>query len=208
MKLYLSSYRLGNEMEYLKNWIRNNDNRILLIPNSRDAKPYNEEEKNKIETNKRMLEEVGFKVKILDLKEYFNDSKKLKENIENYNAFCVIGGNVFVLRQAMKLSGFDKYLIDNIENKGILYVGYSAGSCVLSKNLNGFQLVDEPINPYNNDEVIYEGVGLIDYAIAPHYKSNHKESELIDNVVEYFKNNNLIYKTLKDGEVIRVNWDE
>lgn len=108
----------------------------------------------------------------------------------------------------MKLSGFDKYLIDNANNKNFLYIGYSAGSCVLSKSLNGFELVDNPLNPYNNNEVIYEGIGLIDYVIAPHYKSNHKESKLIDNVVEYFKNNNINYKTLRDGEVIKINFDE
>lgn len=35
MKLYLSSYKLGNDTDYLRNWISNNDNKILLIPNSR-----------------------------------------------------------------------------------------------------------------------------------------------------------------------------
>lgn len=208
MKLYLSSYKLGNESDCLKDWISNNDNKILLIPNSRDANIQNEVAKSKIEQNKKMLEEVGFEVEILDLKKYFNNYQSLKEKVKEYNAFCVIGGNVFVLRQAMKLSGFDKYLIDNINNRNILYIGYSAGSCVLSKNLNGFHLVDDPINPYNTDEVIYEGIGIIDYSIAPHYKSNHKESELIDNVIEYFEKYNIKYKAIKDGDVIKVNWKE
>ncbi|MBP3708722.1 MAG: Type 1 glutamine amidotransferase-like domain-containing protein [Clostridia bacterium] len=208
MKLYLSSYRLGNDSQYLKDWISNNDNKILLIPNARDAKKNAEVEKNKIATHKKILEELGFEVRILDLKEYFKDNEKLKEDIENYNAFCAIGGNAFVLRQAMKLSGFDKYLIDNINNKNILYIGYSAGSCVVSKCLDGLQYVDEPINPYNNDEIIYEGINLVDYTIAPHYKSDNKESKLIDNVVDYLENNNINYRALRDGDVIRVNWDE
>ena len=202
MVLYLSSYKLGNKTTYLKNWIKKYSNKILLIPNSRDAKVQNNIEKENINENIKMLEDIGFEVTILDLKKYFNDSKSLNKELKDYNAFCVIGGNVFVLRQAMKLSGFDKFLINNSSNKDILYIGYSAGSCVLSKNLDGFQLVDEPINPYNNNEVMYDGVGLSKYCIVPHYRSNHKESELIDNVVEYMKKNNKEYTTLSDGKVI------
>ena len=201
MLLYLSSYKLGNRISYLKAWIKENGNKILLIANARDAKVQNELEKEKIEQNIKMLENIGFEVEILDLKKYFKDSKKLYEDLKQYNSFCVIGGNVFVLRQAMKLSGFDKYLCDNISNK-MLYVGYSAGCCVLAKNLNGYQIVDQPINPYNDNDVIYEGIGLIDYNIAPHYKSEHKESEIIEKLVEYMDKNNIVYKTLKDGEVI------
>ena len=201
MLLYLSSYKLGNRISDLKAWIKDNGNKILLIANARDAKVQNELEKEKVEQNIKMLENIGFEVEILDLKKYFKDSKKLYEDLKQYNSFCVIGGNVFVLRQAMKLSGFDKYLCDNISNN-MLYVGYSAGCCVLAKNLNGYQIVDQPINPYNDNDVIYEGIGLIDYNIAPHYKSKHKESELIEKLVEYMDNNNIVYKTLKDGEVI------
>ena len=117
MKLYLSSYKLGNKTDFLKDWIRENDNKILLIKNSRDGKIQDEIEKNKINENIKMLEDIGFKVKILDLKQYFNNFEKLQEDVKNYFAFCVIGGNVFVLRQAMKLSGFDRYLKEISKNK-------------------------------------------------------------------------------------------
>ena len=36
MKLYLSSYRLGNDVEFLKEWVRNNK-KILVIPNALDV---------------------------------------------------------------------------------------------------------------------------------------------------------------------------
>lgn len=202
MLLYLSSYKLGNKTIYLKEWLKENSNKILLIPNARDAKVQDDIEKEKINQNIKMIEDVGFEVTILDLKKYFNHSENLYEKLKEYNAICVIGGNVFVLRQAMKLSGFDKYLIDNFTNPNLLYIGYSAGSCVLSENLDGLQLVDEPINPYNENNVIYEGVGLLNYCIVPHYKSDHKESKLIDKVVEYMEENNRDYKPLSDGEVI------
>lgn len=203
MNLYLSSYKLGNEIAYLKKWIRENNNKILLIKNARDLKEQNSKEQDMIEQDIRMLEEIGFSVTILDLKKYFNKSIELNKLIDNnYNAFYVIGGNVFALRQAMKLSGFDIYLKKNCNNDNLLYMGYSAGICVLSPSLKGLELVDKEVNPYNSDEIIYEGIGLIDYSIAPHYKSEHKESQEVDRVVEYFNNNKVRYRALRDGEVI------
>ena len=202
MQLYLSSFKLGNKQEFLKDWANRKSNKILLIPNARDLKVYDKEEKEKIQQYVKMLEDVGFKVTLLDLKKYFNDNKKLYEDIRSYNAFCVTGGNVFVLRQAMKLSGFDKYLKDNRINSNMLYVSWSAGSCVLSDNLKGLDLVDEPVNPYNDDEIMYEGISFLNYCLVPHYKSDHKESIFIDDVVRYMNKCGRNYKAISDGDVL------
>lgn len=202
MKLYLSSYKLGNDTSYLKEWLKENDNKILMISNSKDYKPFDDEEKEKLEYNVKLLEEVGFNVTLLDLRKYFNDNEKLLEDIKEYKAFFVRGGNVFVLRKAMNLSGFDKYLINNRENDNILYIGESAGTCVLGKTLNGLDILDGPINVYNRDSVMYEGVGLLDFTIVPHYKSEYIGIKIVDDTVEYMEKHNIKYKTIKDGEVI------
>ena len=55
MKLYLSSYRLGDKVDYLKKWISENGRKILLIVNARDAKVQDETEK------KKVLEKVATK---------------------------------------------------------------------------------------------------------------------------------------------------
>ncbi len=202
MKLYLSSYKLGNKTEFLKKWIEENDNSIVLITSARDAKEQNDIEKQKIKDNIKMLENIGFKVTKISLKKYFNKKAELKEILKQYHAFCVIGGNVFVLRQAMKLSGFDEYIKEISNEEEYLYIGYSAGSCVLSPTLKCLDLVDEPINPYNDEPVIYYGINLINYVFVPHYKSNHKESERIDNAVIELNKSKIKYKTFSDGDVI------
>lgn len=43
---------------------------------------------------------------------------------------------------------------------------------------------------------------MLDYVIAPHYKSDHKESKDMDKVVEYMIDNKILFKALRDGEVI------
>ena len=114
----------------------------------------------------------------------------------------VIGGNTYTLRMAMKYSGFDEYIKEAANKEEYLYAGYSAGICVLSPTLYGLDIVDEPLNPYNDNPVSYEGLELLDYIPVPHYKSNHPESALVDKVVELFDEKGINYKTLKDGEVI------
>lgn len=202
MKLYLSSYKLGNKTEELRKWIEEHGNEIVLIPNSRDIYEESERKTSGINRDIDALKNLGFEVKLISLKNYFGKYNKLQTEFEQYKAFWVIGGNTFALRKAMQLSGFDQYLRDISNKKNYFYGGYSAGICVLAPNYEGLHLVDEPLNPYNTDVAMYNGIGLLDYLPLPHYKSDHPESKMIDNAVEYCKSNNIKYKTLSDGEVI------
>ncbi|WP_301108021.1 hypothetical protein [Sporosarcina sp.] len=45
---------------------------------------------------------------------------------------------------------------------------------------------------------------IVDYAIAPHYKSDHPESQDIDRSIEYMIDNKIPFIALKDGEVLIV----
>lgn len=202
MLLYLSSYKLGSEIEVLRNWIKNHGNRIILIANSRDWSPESQSKEESILRDCALLQQIGFEVKRLDLREYFGKEEQLRQDLKNERAFFAIGGNTFTLRMAMKYSGFDNYLKEISNNEKCLYAGYSAGICVLAPRLNGLDLVDEPINPYNDDGAIYEGLNILDFIPVPHYKSDHPESRLVDKVIEVFKEKKIKYKPLRDGEVI------
>ena len=205
MLLYLSSYKLGNEIEILRKWIKENGKNIILIANSRDWSPESDAKEASIERDCASLKNLGFEVKRLDLREYFGKEEKLKEDLEGFYAFYEIGGNTFTLRMAMKYSGFDNYLQEILKNPQYLYAGYSAGICVLAPQLKGIELVDEPINPYNNEEVLYEGLNILDFVPVPHYKSDHPESHLVEKVVEFYENKNIKHKPLKDGDVLIIN---
>lgn len=208
MQLYLSSYKLGNKQEILKEWIKNHGNKIILIANSRDIFEDGPRKEAGIKRDTEALENLGFEVKNLSLKDYFGQHEKLRKELEGCYAFYVIGGNTFSLIQAMKYSGFDQYLKEISRDSRYLYAGYSAGICVLAPRLEGLHLVDEPINPYNSEKVTYQGIGLINYMPVPHYKSDHPESKMADDVVEYMKQKNIEYKTLHDGDVIIENLAE
>lgn len=200
MKFYLSSHKLGNETEKLKALI--DGKTIGFIPNALDAV----DEIPRKKSNERNMDDVrklGITVEMVDLKDYFGNKDALKKKLESLGGVWVRGGNTFVLRQAMKLSGFD-YSIKNMKRDDFLYAGYSAGVCVLAPSLTVLKYVDEPdCMPYQESkEVLWGGLGLFDYIILPHFRSNHPESDAIDKVVAYCQENNIPFKTLRDGDVI------
>lgn len=201
MKFYLSSYELGNETEKLKSLIPKG--KIGYIPNARDftgADPERRAKRNASDMG--LLRALGLEVELIDLKNYFGKKDELKRKLVELGAIFISGGNVFVLRQAMKLSGLDE-ILKELQSTDFLYAGYSAGGCVLAPNLKGMELVDPLDTPYKEQkEIIWEGLGFVDFRFMPHWDSNHPESPDIDKEIAYCKENNITYKAIRDGEVI------
>lgn len=79
---------------------------------------------------------MGFEPQVVDLREYFGEAAKLWQLVESAGSVFVLGGNVFILRQAMYLSGLDQIIIDQKENSDFLYSGHSAAGCVLHLHLS------------------------------------------------------------------------
>ncbi len=150
------------------------------------------------------MKAIGLTAEELDLRDYFNDNEALKAKLESYGLVWVMGGNSFALRQAMKMSGFDRFIKDLVANETLVYGGFSAGSCVATQTLKGIELVDNPKQmPEGYDkEIIWDGLGFVEFSIAPHYRSEHPESEEMEKVVQYFEKNKMPYKALHDGEVL------
>lgn len=203
MKLYLSSFHLGNDPQKLRDLVGVNK-KAAIINNALDC--YGNTDR--VNSSKRQeiddLTGLGFSPEDLDLRQYFGQLEKLKSKISEYGLVWVRGGNSFVLRRAMRESGFDEIIKLLSKGNSLVYAGYSAGVCVITPTLKGTELVDDPnIIPkgYKN-ETIWDGIGLINYSFAPHYHSNHPESQAVDKLVEYYIENNMPFKTLSDGEVI------
>jgi len=203
MRFYLSSYKLGNKVGKLKELIPKN-NKTAYISNALDYSTDLERRKNSESSDIKELEKLGMAVEILDLREYFGKSDKLKNKLKEFGGIWVRGGNVFVLRLAMKRSGFDNIFKNLAKKDNILYGGNSAGICILAPSLRGIDLMDDlTVKPYGEElEVIWDGLNILDHLIIPHYKSNHKESANATKCVDYMKKERLPFKTLRDGEVI------
>jgi dipeptidase E len=204
MKLYLSSYGFGNKSEQFVKLIGVNK-KVAVILNAQDyASP--EKRSGKLRQEIMNLKTLGLDPEELDLRHYFDNPDALKEKLAAYGAVWIRGGNVFVLMGAMKRSGFDVIIQPLVLAERIVYAGFSAGSAAASPTLHGIELVDDPRSVPSGyaDEPIWDGLGFVEYSIAPHYRSDHPESEAIEKVVVYFIEHKMPYKTLRDGEAIVV----
>jgi len=204
MKFYLSSYKLGNEVAKLKELIPLENKKTAYISNALDFSDDLERRKKSEQSDIEELERLGLDVEIVDLRDYFNKQTELEKKLAGFGVIWVRGGNLFVLRQAMKLSGFDNVLKKLAEKSNILYGGYSAGVCVLAPTLKGMEIIDDlNVKPYGDkSKTIWDGLGILHYSVVPHYKSDHPESEKAERVVEYMIENKILFKVLRDGEVI------
>ncbi len=201
MKYYLSSYEIGNETEKLKTLVPKG--KIGYIPNAKDFTGADPERRAKRSANDMgSLRKLDLEVEMLNLQDYFGKRDELKKKLEELGAIFISGGNVFVLRQAMKLSGFDE-ILKEIKDSNFLYAGYSAAGCVLAPSLKGMDLVDPLDTPYDEQkEILWDGLGFVDFHFMPHWDSNHPESADIEKEIAYCKENNIPYKAIRDGEVI------
>ena len=204
MKLYASSFRIGSDRDAFRALFPPHP-RVAVIRNSLDFS----DDIERLEAGRRRefddLQSLGFTPEDFDLRDYFSSTSTLATAIKRYDGVWVVGGNAFILRRAMNQSGFDSCLW-SIATHGddFVYAGYSAGSCVLSPTLRGIDLVDPPnVVPSGYAmEPTWEGLGLLEYSIAPHYRSDHPESEAIETVVAYFEQHGIPYRALRDGEAI------
>jgi dipeptidase E len=180
MRLYLSSYGLGNQPEEMVPLI-GGKKRTAIIMNAQDNALL-EARAERLQREIENLTSLGLQPEELDLRNYFGKTEELKAAIADFGYFWVRGGNVFLLRRAYKQSGFDKLLIELLHNHKAAYGGFSAGICVLAPSLKGIELVDpkDDVSEGYEKAVAWEGLGVLGYAIAPHYKSDHPESADID----------------------------
>lgn len=208
MKLYLSSYKLGNQPEELIKLIGDNK-RTAVIVNALDL-VLPERRAVRLQEELDTLKGLGLRPEVLDLRDYFGKAGDFAEVIRRFGALWVRGGNVFVLRRAMQYCGFDEAVIPLIRSEQIVYAGFSAGSCAVTPDLHGIELVDDAdsVPAGYAPEKVWECMNLVNYHIAPHYRSPHPESEAIEEIVRYFEANTIPYQTLHDGQAIVINGDE
>lgn len=210
MRLYLSSYRLGDHAETLVALCGKNA-RAAVIANAQDLKDAParaESETREIEA----LKALGFQTSALDLRTYFGQGGKdrLRKDLRRIDMVWVMGGNSFVLKRAYEQSGFDMAITEAVSEDRIVYAGYSAGICIAGPTLQGIEPCDEPDRVPAGYAPDYnpEGLGFVPYSIIPHFRCGHHESPLMEKVLDDMLAARRPFRVLADGEVIVVDTDE
>lgn len=209
MKLYLSSYRLGNHADKLRELVGRPGARVAVSINAIDFSTDTERTAAVLQRELDDMRSLGFEAEQLDLREYFKRDD-IVEKMAQYDLVWFSGGNTFILAKAFKQSGFDAVFEELIKQEKLIYAGYSAAFCVLPKSLHGVELVDDKdivAGGYESGE-IWEGVGLIDFYPIVHFRSDHPESDDVEKEYMFVRENNMTHKTFQDGDVYIVDGNQ
>lgn len=168
--------------------------KAAFIPTAGD--PYGD--KGFVYVDREKLVEMGFNVIDIDLKDI--DEPTLEAKLTGIDLVLVAGGNTFYLLDKVKKSGFDK-VIKKMLDKGLIYVGSSAGSILCCPTIEGARRFDDPNDA--PDLTDYSGLNLFDKVIIPHA---HKEkyAERIKQTTTEMNERGLEVITLTDDQAVIV----
>lgn len=202
MRLYLSSFRLGNRPEELLKLL-DGRTRTAVITNADDYKGPQERAES-VQRELDDLRDIGLDPEELDLRSYFSSSDDFAADIAEFDLIWVRGGSAFILRRALRQSNADEVLRERVTSDSVVYGGYSAGAAMVTPSLRHFEGVDDPelVPPGYRPDVIWDCLGILPYVVLPHYRSDHPESPAIEEVKEVLIDSHIPFIALRDGEAI------
>jgi dipeptidase E len=174
--------------------------RIAVIANAADdlelAKRHT-----RVERELGDLRDLGLAPEEVDLREHFDGSGRLGGVLEAFDALWVLGGNAIALRTAFAASGADAIVLDRLRDDSLVYAGYSAGGCILGpREALSVATFGDPLPGYP-DEPVDTGLGLIPFAIVPHFD---REVPASAGLVDHYVDRHIPFVALRDGQAIVV----
>jgi len=144
-----------------------------------------------IKIHKQLMKDNGYSFEEIDIEN--KSEKALRQFFSDKNVIHIEGGNTSYLLKVIKQSSFDKILKDLL-NKGIIYVGTSAGSSIIGPTI---EFSSHAIKGTTNKEL--RSLNLVPFLIKSHY-TDDKEAEY----KERLKTLKYPIKFLRDGQGILV----
>jgi len=172
MKLFLASWFAGSA-ELLPDFAGEDlaGKKVVFIPTAARHKMPTEERAALDHINaldKKALQHLGFIVEELEVSNEPQDV--IEQRIAAADAIFVCGGSTFFLLQELKRKGADKLIAHHIK-QGKLYMGTSAGSLLVQKDIIAEEGVEDPaLGPELNGDAT--ALGLVDFYMYVHYGSH------------------------------------
>jgi len=119
-----------------------------------------------VDSDKKELRKIGIIIDEVDISKV--DKQTVEQKLINNDLIFISGGNTFYLLQELKRTGTDMLLVEEIM-KGKQYIGSSAGSIILSNNIEYIKGMDSPKKaPLLTN---FSSLGVVEFNILPHYQN-------------------------------------
>lgn len=187
MKLLLSGGGEPDQVKPLDKYFANyvKDGKILYIPVAMDKIPYKDCEK--------WFRETYAKYNLNNI-EMCTNLKEIND-LNNYKAIFIGGGNTFKLLKEIKESNFDIKLKEYLQNNGFIYGG-SAGAIIFGKTIEPAIHADK--NTVNLKDL--NGLNILDdYDVWCHYKETDNLKDLNRKTIVLYEESGILY----DGKEIK-----
>ena len=129
-----------------------------------------EEDTSYVDKDKRAMIEQGFLVEEIDIRD--KNEKELREMFKDKDIVYVQGGNTFYLLKYVRESGFDKVIKELIQ-KGVIYIGVSAGSYIACPTIEAALWKDQDKNIVGLKDLT--ALNLVPFLLLAHYTPERKE---------------------------------
>lgn len=154
-----------------------------------------------VSAGKVALEKLGMNVDELEISTA--SKEEIESKLQKNDYIYITGGNTFFLLQELKRTGADKLIIEQI-NLGKIYVGESAGSIVMSRNIEYVKEMDD--NTAAPSLASFSSLGLVDFYPVPHH-TDFPFKESVESIISNY-NGELDLCPINNKQVIVVNENE
>ena len=157
-----------------------------------------------IEAGKKALKKLGLVVDELEISTA--TPEEITHKLQKNDYIYISGGNTFFLLQELKRTGADKVIVDQI-NQGKLYIGESAGSMIVSPNVEYAKDMDDIDKA--PDLHSFAALNLLDFYPLPHH-TNFPFKKAVEKIIAKYETELNLYPIsnsqaiLVDGTNIKI----
>ena len=149
-------------------------------------------------SGKKALEKLGLTVEELELTKA--TAKEVSNKLCKNDYIYITGGNTFFLLQELRKSGADKIIRDQIDS-GKLYIGESAGSMIVSPNIEYAKGMDNYKKAPELES--FTALSIVDFYPLPHH-TNFPFKKAVEKIISEYESELKLYP-ISNSQAILVN---
>lgn len=151
-----------------------------------------------VQSGKKALEKMGLIVDELEISTAKHS--EIIRKLQNNNFIYISGGNTFFLLQELQRVGADAIIIEQIK-LGKIYIGESAGSIILSPNIEYVKDMDD--YKMATDLDTFHALNVIDFYPLPH-KNSFPFQKTVEKIISKYEET-FVLTPITNSQVILIN---